>query len=248
MTQGGSRRGLIHSLELCQQSIYEDDGTTENDMPYLVTLPEIDDSSNVDSISTPYQQGNAYMSATSQDSANLYSASNQDVGDLMDLDQELIDQYQRVMTADGQYVSLAPERCLATPGSSFAKLSPPSRRKQPVVHNPKDCPDGSAWTDARGLQTTNTDRSRTLAISADEASQAIASDLSKADPRSKEEMELVIRTSVLSLLSANKSRKRNPQDSPCRELTDPEKQLQCRFCHKKKKTQCDLKYVTASPF
>lgn len=248
MTQGDSGRGFVHSLELCQQSIYEDDGTTEHDIPYLVTLQEIHKSSSVDSISNPYQQETGHSSATSQDSANLYSASSQDVGDLMDLDQRTVNQYHTAVIPDDEYVPPAPERCLAMPRSNFEKLSLPPKRKQPVVHRPKDCPDSSAWTDAQRSQPTSTEGSRTLAISANEASQAIASDLSKAGYRSKEEMELVIRTSVLSLLSANKSRKRSPQDSPCRELTDLEKRLECRFCHKKKKTQCDLTYVTAWPF
>ena len=57
-------------------------------------------------------------------------------------------------------------------------------------------------------------------------------------------MELVIKTSVLTLLSANQSRKRSPLDTPCREgLTGSEKQLECQYCHKKKKSQCDLTYV-----
>lgn len=165
----------------------------------------------------------------------------------MDLDPEGIDPYQRIVIPDDQYVSPMPERCLAVPRSSFAKLSLPSKRKQPIIHHPKDCPDSSTWADTQRSQTTSTDGSRTLAITADEASQAIASDLNKAGYRSQEEMELVIRTSVLSLLSANKSRRRSPRDSPCRELTDPKKRLECQYCHKKKKTQCDLTYVVALP-
>ena len=251
MAQGDSGRGFVHSLELCQQSIYEDDdATTEHDIPYLVTLQEIDKSSSVDSISNPYQQENGgYSSATSQDSVNLYNASSQDVGDLMDLDPEAIAPYPMKVIPDDQYISPVPERCLAVPGSNFAKLSLPSKGKQPVIiHHPKDCPDSSTWAESQRSQTTSTDGSRTLAITADEASQAIALDLNKAGYRSQdeiEEMELVIRTSVLSLLSANKSRKRSPRDSPCRELTDAKKWLECQYCHKKKKTQCDLTYVVA---
>lgn len=248
MAQGDSRRGFVNSIELCQQSIYEENGTTEHDIPYLVTLQEIDKSSSVDGISTPYQLENGYSSATSHDSANFYSASRQDVGDLMDLDHETINQYQGGVTPDHQYVPPAPERSPAIPRPTFAKLSPPSKRKQPVVHHPKDCPDSSAWADAQGSQMAKTGESRTLAITADEASQAIASDLTKAGYQSKEEMELVIKTSVLSLLSASKGRKRSPQDSPCREYTGPEKRLECQYCHKTKKSQCDLTYVSASRF
>ena len=244
MTQGDSRRGLGNSLELCQQSIFEDDDDTQHDVPHLVNLQEIDNSSSVDSISNPFQQENGCSSASSQDSANPYSASSQDVDNLMDLDHETINQYRRVIISEDQHVPPAPERGLAIPKSNFAKLPLPPKRKQPVVHHPQDCPDSSAWTGARDSQT---DGSRTLAISADEASQAIASDLSKVDYRSKEEMKLIIRTSVLSLLSANKSRKSSPQDSPCGELKDSEKGLDCRYCHKKKKTQCDLTYVTGPP-
>ena len=247
MTQGDSRRGLGNSLELCQQSIFEDDDDTQHDVPHLVNLQEIDNSSSADSISNPFQQGNGCSSASSQDSANPYGASSQDVGNLMDLDHETINQYQRVIISEDQHVPPAPERGLAIPKSNFAKLPLPPKRKQPVVHHPQDCPDSSAWTGARDSQTSNTDGSRTLAISADEASQAIASDLSKADYRSKEQMELIIRTSFLSLLSVNKSRKSSPQDSPCGELKDSEKGLDCRYCHKKKKTQCDLTYVTGPP-
>lgn len=219
-------------------------------MPHLVTLQEIDKSStSVDSVSNPYRQENGCSRATSQDSANLYNnAPCQDVGDLiMDFDPKTSSnqqQYQTIIIPDDQYVPPAPERCLAIPRSHFAKLSLPPTRKQPVNHQPGDCPDGSEWIDAQGSRRTGTVGSRTLVMSADEASQAIASDLSKAGYRSKEEMELVIKTSVLSLLRANKSRKQSPQDSPCRELTNPEKRLECQYCHKSKKTQCDLTYAT----
>ena len=253
MTQGDSRRGFVHSLELCQQSIYEDDGTTEHDMPYLVTLQEIDKSSSGDSISNPYQQESECSRATSQDSANLYNAPRQDVGDLMDsdqdmgLDQETSNPYPTVIIPDDQYVPPAPERCVAIPRSNSAKLASPSKRKLPIIHHPRDCPTGSGWANVQGSQIKSTDGPRTLTMSADEASQAIASDLSKAGYRSTEEMELVIKTSVLSILSANRSRKQSPQDSS-RELTDTEKRLKCHFCFKTKKTQCDLTCVTASPF
>ena len=239
MTPGDSRRGFVRSLELCPQSIYEDDGTTEHDMSYLVTPQEIDKSSSVDSISNPYQQSNRCSSATSPNSANLYTFSSQDVEDPMDLGQEPISPYERVVIPDDANVPPAPERCLAISEPNSPKLSLPSQRNQPVIQHPTDSPDRSAWTDAQGSQAINTDASRTLAMSADEASQTIASDLSKAAYRSLEEMELVIKTSVLSLLSANKSRKRSP------ELKDTEKQLGCRYCHKTKKTQCDLTCVTA---
>ena len=248
MTQGDSRRGFGSSLELCQQNIFEDGDNTEHDVPHLVTLQEIDKSSSVERISNPYQQENGCSSASSQNSANPYSASSQDVGNLMDLDRETINQYQRVIISEDQHVPPAPERGLTVPESNFAKVSLPPKRKLPVVHHPKDCPDSSAWTGARESHTSNTDGSRTLAISADEAFQAIASDLIKADYRSKEEMEVIIRTSLLSLLNANKSRKSSPQDTPCRELKDSEKGLDCRYCHKKKKTQCDLTYVIGQNF
>ena len=244
MTQGGSGRGFVHSLELCQQSIYEedDDDTTEHDMPYLVNLQEINKSSSVDSISNAYQQEeDGYSRATSQESINLYSVSSQDVGGMLDLDQEAINHYHTVIISEDQNITPSPERGLAIPNSNSAKLSLPPNKNPLGVHHPKDYPDSSAWIDARESQTSNTDGSRTLSISADEASQAIALELSKIDIRNKEDMELV--TSVLSLLSANKSRKTSPQDSPCRELKDPEKGLECQYCHKKKKTQCDLTYV-----
>lgn len=240
MTRGDYRRGFVRTVELCQQSIHEDEGTTEHDMSYLVTPQEIDKSSSVDSISNPYQQDNRCSSATSPNSANLYTFSSQDAADPMDLGQEPISPYERVVIPHDLNVPPAPERCLAISEPNSPKLSLPSQRKQSVIQPSRDCPDRSAWTDAQGSQATNTDASRTLAMSAGEASQAIASDLSKAACRSQEEMELVIKTSVLSLLSANKSRKRSP------ELKDPEKQLGCRYCHKTKKTQCDLTCVTAS--
>ncbi len=236
----------MHSLELCQQSIYEDDGPQENDMPYLVNLQEIDKSSSVGSTSNPYQQENGYSSATSQGSPNLYSVSSQESGGLMDLDQETTNQYQEVIIPDDQNDPPPPAQCLATATSNSAGFSLLSKRKQPLPLPSKNCPDSPTWTDVQKSQITTTDGSRTLEVSADEASQTILSDLSKATYQSKEEMELVVRTSVLSLLSANRSRKTSPQDSPCREIKDSEKRLECRYCHKKKKTQCDLTYVCCS--
>ena len=242
MTRGNSGRGFVRSLELCQQSIYEDDGTAENDVLYLVTPQEIDKSSSVDSISIPYQQENQCSSATSEDSANLYTFSSQDVGNLMDLGHEPISQYDMVVIPDDADVPPAPERCPVMPESDSPKLSHLPIREQPIIQQPQDCPDRSAWTDAPGSQQrSSTGASRGLEmLTTDEASQAIASDLSKTAYRSKKEMELVIKTSVLTFLNANQSRKRSPEPK------DPEKQLGCRYCHKTKKTQCDLTYVTVS--
>lgn len=240
MTRGDSGRGFVRSLELCQQSIYEDDdGTAEHDMPCLVTPQEIDKSSSVDSISNPYQQESQCLSATSENSANSYTFSNQDVGDLMGVGQEPMSHYEMVVIPEDANVPPAPERCLIMPETDSPQLSPLPARKQPVIQHPQDCPDRSAWTDAQGSQQrSNTGTSRTLGmLTADEASQAIASDLSKTAYRSKKEMELVIKTSVLTFLSAN-------QRSP--EPKNPEKQLGCRYCHKTKKTQCDLTYVIVS--
>ena len=250
MTQGDSGRDCVNSLELCQQSICED-GTTEHSMSYLVTPQEIDKSSSVESISNPYQPENGYSSATSQDSANLYSISSQDAEDFMDFDQEISDQHQRVLIPDMKCLSPVPERRLADPKYNPVPL-PSSCKQNPlkisIVHHPKDCPENSAWgTDAQGSQTMSRDRSRTLAVSADEASQAIASDLSNADYRSQEEIESVIRAKVLSLLKGNKISKRNPPCSSGTDLGALEKRLQCQFCDKKKRTQCDLTYVNASP-
>ena len=240
MTQGDSGRGFVHSLGLCQQNIYEedDDETTEHEMSYSVTLQEINKSSSIDSISNLYQQrDNGCSRAPSQDSINLYSVSSQDVGDMMDLDQEALNQYERVMISEDQYVSPAPEPDLTFLRSNSAKLSLPPKRKPLVIHHPKDCPESSAWTEIRQSQISNTDGSRNLA---DEASRTLASELSKAGTRNMEDMELIIRTRLLSLLSASESRKTSPQDSPCMELGIPEEGLECPYCRKKKKTQCDL--------
>lgn len=241
MAQEDSRR-RCNSLELFQQSIYEDDVTTEHDLSHLVTRQEIDNSSTVDSISNPYCQENGYSSATSQESANPYNYPGEGVGEPRDLNQGVIDPYSIVHLSDDEFIPEAPEPYPATPKSP----SLPSKKKQPLIHHPDDCPDSSAWTEAQVLPK-NAGGSQTWAISADVASQAIASDLSKAGYRSQQEMESVIKDSVLSLLSANKNQKRSPQDSPCREITHPEKRLECNVCHKKKKTQCDLTYVKASP-
>ena len=208
-------------------------------MPCLVNLQEIDKSSSVDSISNAYQQEcDVFSRATSQESINLCSVSSQDMGDMLELNQ-----YRTVIISEDQHITSSPEPGLAILKSNSAKLSLPPKKNPLGVHHPKDFPDSLAWTDALESQISNTDGSRTLSISADEASQAIALELSKVDIRNKEDMELVIRTSVLSLLSANRSRKTSPQDSPCRELKDSEKGLECQYCHKTKKTQCDLTYV-----
>ena len=251
MSQGDSGRGFVHSLEPCQQSNYEDDGPSEHDMPYLVNLQEIDKSSSADSVSNPYQVETGYSSAASQDSPNLYSASSQEVTDLMDLEHETIMPYQTVVIPDDQLDPPTPpeERAIAISKINLATASLESRRKQSLVHHPMDSPDSSARTDAQKSRTTSLDGLQTLGFSADEASQTIASDLfNKAGCQTKEEMELVIKTTVLSLLSANKSRKTSPPDSPCGEFKDPEKRLECPYCHKKKKTQCDLTYVCCSIF
>ena len=241
MAQEDSGRGC-NSLELLQQSRYEDDVTTEHDLSYLVTQQEIDNSSTMDSISNPYCQENGYSSATSQESAHPYNYASEGVGESRDLNQGVIDPYSVVHLQADEFIPEASMSCPATPESPFV----PSEKKQPLIHHPNDCPDSSAWTEAQVLHT-NPGGSQTWAISADVASQAIALDLSKASYRSQQEMESVIKDSVLSLLSANKNQKQSPQDSPCREIRHPEKRLECNVCHKKKKTQCDLTYVKAPP-
>ena len=241
MTQEDSGRGC-NSLELFQQSRYEDDVTTEHDLSYLVTRQESDNTSTVDSISNTYCQENGYSSATSQESANPYNYASEGVGEPRDLNQEVIDPHSIVHLQDDEFIPEAPKPCPATPESPFL----PSHKKQPLMHHPNDGTDSPAWTEAQVLPT-NPGGSQTWAISADVASQAIASDLSKARYRSQQEMESVIKDSVLSLLSANMNQRRSPQDSPCREITHSEKRLECSVCHKKKKTQCDLTYVKASP-
>ena len=241
MAQEESGRGC-NSLELFQQSRYEDDATTEHDLSYLVTRQETDNSSTVDSISNTYYHENGYSSATSQESANSYNHASVGVGEPGDLNQKVIDPNSIIYVPDDEYIPGGPEPCPATPKSPLL----PSKKKQQLINHPDDCPESSAWTEAQVLHT-NPGGSQSWAISADVASQAIASDLSKASYRSQQEMESVIKDSVLSLLSANKNQKRSPQDSPCREITHPEKRLECDVCHKKKKTQCDLTYVKASP-
>ena len=241
MAQECSRRGC-NSLDLFQQSRYEDDVTTEHDLSHLVTRQEIDNSSTVDSISNPYYHETGYSSATSQESANPYHHASVGVGEPGVLDQEVVDPNSIIHVPDDEYIPEAPEPCPATPKSPLL----PSKKNQPLIHRPDDCPDSSAWTEAQVFQT-NPGGSQTWAISADVASQAIALDLSKARCQSQEEMEVVIKDSVLGLLNATKNQKPSLQDSPCREFTHPEKRLECNVCHKKKKTQCDLTYVKASP-
>ena len=238
MAQEDAGRGC-NSLELFQQSRYEDDVTTEHDLSHLMNRQELDNSSTVDSSSNPYCQENGYSSATSQDSANPCNYASEGVGEPRDLNQGVI---AIVQLQDDEFIPEAPKPCPATPESP----SQPSKKKQPLIHHPNDCPDSSAWTEAQVLHTSS-GGSQTWAISADVASQAIALDLSRSRYRSQQEMESVIKDSVLSLLSANKDQKRSPQDSPCREITHPEKRLECNVCHKKKKTQCDLTYVKDSP-
>ena len=241
MAQEDSGRDC-NSLELFPQSRDEEDVTTEHDLSYWVTRQEIDNSSTVDSISNPYCQENGYSSATSQESANPYNYASEGVGEPRDSKQGAIDPDSVVYVQNDEFIPETPKPCPATPESP----SLPLKKKQPLIHHPDDCPDSSAWTEAQVLHT-NPGGSQTWAISADVASQAIASDLSKAGYRSQQELESVIKDSVLSLLSANKNQKLSPPDSPCREITHPEKRLECNVCHKKKKTQCDLTYVKASP-
>ena len=242
MTLGDSRRGLVHSLELSQPSIYEDDGpTAEYDVPYLVNPLEIDKSSSVDSISHPYPHETVHSRALSQGSSNLYSPSSRDVTDLMELDRDNSIQYQTVVIPDDQLDPPTPERSVAMSKTISEKSLTPSKTKQPLIHPPNKKPESSAPTHRQKSRTTSIGGLQTLGFSADEASQAIASDLfNKSSHQSKEEMELAIKN----ILENVGTKQANRPDSPCGEAKDGEKQLQCQYCHKKKKTQCDLTYVT----
>ena len=72
---------------------------------------------------------------------------------------------------------------------------------------------------------------------------AITDRLDPNDCKNKDDIKLAIQTSALSLLGSNKSKKRSFTDSPSRDpANNPGKLFPCRYCNKKKKTQCELKY------
>ena len=63
----------------------------------------------------------------------------------------------------------------------------------------------------------------------------------------KDELQQAMKNSALNLLGPNKSKKRTHTDSPSGSaIADSEKHFQCKWCVKKKRTQCELKYDTSS--
>lgn len=253
MNSFDSGRDFAQALELSQQaSSCSDHGITEHEMPSYLNLQDIDKSSNGSSFASPYQRDNgmsSYSSVRSQESACFDGEPGRETEDLMDLDPVI---FEHSHGGTGQRVDSGPRSSaalLTVPASNNAQQTPPTKRKQPVIHYPGDCPHDTPRTDNQSLRSRTGKNSEpgplaiTAEATAEEVSQAMASDISKLQYHSKAELELVIRTSVLSLLSANKSRKPRPQDLSYRETTDPEKGLKCSHCYKIKKTQCDLKYV-----
>jgi hypothetical protein len=72
----------------------------------------------------------------------------------------------------------------------------------------------------------------------------IANRLNMTGQQSKKDLESAIKSSFQNLLETNKARKRSYGDSPGRDsATSERRNFGCKWCHKSKKTQCDLKYT-----
>ena len=87
--------------------------------------------------------------------------------------------------------------------------------------------------------------SKGLVIKDEEKVKALAHDIANhvegSGRSNKEELEVVIRTRVLSLLDIKTSPESTHSDQ---EKSESEKRYPCTRCAKRKKTQCDLKYTT----
>jgi len=142
---------------------------------------------------------------------------------------------------------------LAATGKDFSasystKMMPESSKSNHAIRAPvRSFTDYRTFgSNAKGTQVRANSTSRLSGLTPEDVASiasAIADRLDLNKSRSKDDIKSAIEESTLSLLGSNKSKKRSYTDSPSRNAAwETEKHLQCKYCVKKKKTQCELKY------
>ena len=151
------------------------------------------------------------------------------------------------MTLDPRNASLD-AKMRALPASQQIRSIPGSGKPAPFL-KPQDraTSDSSASQSyTNSLHTRGNSISESSSFTRDDVAYIFSAITDRLDPndcKNKDDIRLAIETSALSLLGSNKSKKRNYTDSPSRDpAPDVGKLFQCRYCVKKKKTQCELKY------
>ena len=224
--------------------------------PYLVIPQDLAMRQNNDSQMNGYPQGNAvpiYSVNGSQEPT--YNSNNimqgQDLTHFMEIDPALTDQRPGT-THQTQSHPQATERMPANTSAHLPKAASTSQLKPPpiMIHR-GDSSDDSGKLSAN-TKASDHNSSKSSGLLTDEVSQALASIIAGhlgKTAQSREQIELDIRSIIKNngpnLLDSNKARKRSHGDSPGRSSPMSEQgRIKCTYCHKMKKTQCDLKYTS----
>lgn len=228
----------------------------QNNHSYLVIPQDLAMRQNNDSQMNGYPQGNAvpiYSVNRSQEPThnNNDMMQEQDLTHLMEIDPALTDQ-QPSTTQQKQSHPQATERMPANTSSCLPKASSTSQLKPPpIIIHQGDSSDGAGKLSA-DTKASDHNSSQPSGLLTDEVSQALASIIAGhlgRTAQSREQIELAIRSIIKNngpiLLNSNKARKRSHGDSPGRSSPVSEQGcIKCTYCHKMKKTQCDLKYTS----
>ena len=228
----------------------------QNNHPYLVIPQDLAMRQNNDSQINGYPQGNAvpiYSVNGSQEPTynNNNIMQGQHLTHLMEIDPALTDQ-QPGTTQQKESHPQATERMPANTSSHLPNAASTSQLKPPpIIIHQGDSSNGSGKLSAN-TKASDLNSSKPSGLFTDEVSQALASIIAGhlgKTAQSREQIELDIRSIIKNngpnLLDSNKARKRSHGDSPG--LSSPmseQGRIKCTYCHKMKKTQCDLKYTS----
>lgn len=179
-----------------------------------------------------------------------------DTNQIMQIDPAIINQ-QAGLKQQQHSTPRAQGRSVAVP-KSRSKGASTSQSKPPLSTYTGQTPNGSsvkASVDSEASKASDHSSSKPsetipeilLSMTSDIANSMtsdIANRLNMTGQQSKKDLELIIKSSFQDLLEPNKARKRSYGGSPARDSATSKKgHFGCKWCHKSKKTQCDLKYT-----
>lgn len=126
---------------------------------------------------------------------------------------------------------------------------------QPLVSFPERSASNSSVlsNNRKGLQARVNSTSKPAMINSQDLASTLASDIAarlglssskESQFKTKEDVEKAIQRSVIDLLGSRPTQPKNSRASPSTDAADTEKRFKCEYCSKKKKSQCDLTYIS----
>lgn len=223
---------------------------------HLVIPQEVNMIPRINASTNPYPQEAIippYLVPLSRSSSHVSTSSSKGISPFMEADSTVPNRSQAGGVIQRGSALRAPDQSLTVPKPHLVRRPPMSQPKTTIVHNTRISANGPAAITNRSQGPKESDHSSSKMITEKEASDAMAIAASEilrqfkgSKNHSNHEIELVIRTQMLHLFDPTKKGNRSTPASPTRDSPDPERPYKCVYalCHKRKKTQCDLKYIS----